>query len=69
MTEAENAFELYRKKLKLGNEIKLIPPKEFEGTSYFLNLTFDSPTALKALQTRIQEIAESPWLEKIFKIK
>ena len=66
---AEDNFALYRRKLKLGNEIKLIPPKEFEGTAYSLTLTFTDPADLKVLQSRLYDITENPWFEKIFKIK
>jgi ParB family chromosome partitioning protein len=66
---AEDNFAFYRKKLKLGNDIKLIPPKEFEGTAYSLTLTFTDPAHLKVLQSRLHEIIENPWFEKIFKIK
>ena len=66
---AEDNFALYRRKLKLGNEIKLIPPREFEGTAYTLTLTFSDPAHLKVLQSRLHEITENPWFGKIFKIK
>jgi ParB/RepB/Spo0J family partition protein len=66
---AENAFEMCRKSLKLPNAIKLVPPKEFEGTNYSLVLTFTNPAELKALKKRILEIIENSELEKIFKIK
>ena len=66
---AERNFEVYRKKLKLGKDIKLIPPKEFEGNFFTLTLYFNSLTHLKTLQTRMNKIIENPWFDKIFKIK
>ena len=65
---AEDNFALCRRKLNLGNEIKLNPPKEFEGTAYSLTLTFSDLAHLKALQSRLHEIMKNPWFEKIFKI-
>ena len=69
ITKAANTFETHRKKLKLGNDIKLIPPKEFEGTTYTLNLTFFFFSHLKALQTRLKKIIQHPVFKKIFEIK
>ena len=68
LVAAENNFAFYRKQLKLGTEIKIIPPKEFEGTAYSLTLTFSDLAHLKALQSRLHEIMKNPWFEKIFKI-
>jgi len=69
LVKAQNNFEIQRKKLKLGNDIKLIPPKEFEGTTYALNLTFNSPGHLKTIQTRLNKIIRQRGFEKIFIIK
>jgi hypothetical protein len=62
---AEKTFEIHRKNLKLGNDIKLIPPKEFEATSYGLKLTFTNLEHLKTLQTRLNQIIQQPDLKKI----
>jgi hypothetical protein len=62
---AEKTFEMHRKNLKLGNDIKLIPPKEFEATAYGLNLTFANLEHLKALQTRLNKIIQKPDFKKI----
>ena len=65
IVEAEKKFETYRKNLKLGNGIRLIPPKDFESTSYGLNLTFAAVEDLKAIVRRIHEITQHDDLEKI----
>ena len=69
LVATERLFDSYRKKLKLGEGIKLTPPKEFEGNFFTLTLSFNSLTHLKKLQTRMNQIIENPWLDKIFKIK
>ena len=66
---AEKEFELCRRNLKLANEIKLSPPKEFERAAYSLTLTFSNPADLSVLHARLPEIIENPWFKKIFKIK
>jgi len=66
---AEKTFEMHRKNLKLGNDIKLIPPKEFEATAYGLNLTFTNLEHLKTLQTRLSKIIQQPDFKKILERK
>lgn len=65
LTEAEKNFEALRRNLRLGENIKLLPPKEFESTTYRLNLTFDDLTQLKVLQKKINQIIQNPALKKI----
>jgi hypothetical protein len=67
ISEAEKNFEVHRKNLSLGNDIKLIPPKEFEATTYGLNLTFTNLEHLKTLQTRLNKIIQQPDLKKILR--
>lgn len=55
---AEKTFEILRKNLNLGNDIQLIPPKEFEATIYGLNLTFTNLEHLKTVQTRLNKIIQ-----------
>ena len=62
---AEKEFEECRKNLKLGNDIKLNPPKNFEATIYELNLAFSSLEHLKNIQTRLDKIIQLPDLKKI----
>ncbi len=65
IVKAEKKFETYRKNLKLGNDIRLIPPKDFESTRYGLNLTFTSIGDLKSIHRRIYKIIQHHDLEKI----
>ena len=65
LAEAENNFEMYRKDLKLGDNLKLVPPREFEASTYGLNLTFKNLAELKALQEKINKLIQNPALRKI----
>ncbi|MGD8294487.1 MAG: ParB N-terminal domain-containing protein [Desulfobacterales bacterium] len=65
IVEAEKKFETYRKNLKLGNDIRLIPPKNFESTRYGFNLTFTSIEELKSIHRRIYELMQHHDFKKI----
>ena len=69
IAEAEKKFEAHRKNLSLGNDIKLIPPKEFEATTYGLHLTFTNLEHLKTLQARLNKIIQQPDFKKILERK
>ena len=69
IVEADDRFEYQRKQLDLGNDIKLIPPKDFEGTTYTLILSFGSIAHLKALHTALDRIIKHPGLAKIIERK
>jgi ParB family chromosome partitioning protein len=66
---AEKTFEIHRKKLNLGNDIQLIPPREFEATTYSLKLIFSNLEHLKILQTRFNKIIQQPDFKKILERK
>jgi len=65
IVQAEENYNIHLKKLKLGHDIKLIPPKEFEGTTYTLNLNFTSIANLKTLQSMLDKIIRHPSFVKI----
>ena len=65
IAEAEKTFEFHHKKLNLGNDIKLIPPKDFETSRYGLNLTFSNLEQLRILQARLNRIIQLPDFKKI----
>jgi ParB family chromosome partitioning protein len=65
IVEAEKKFETYRKNLKLGTDIRLIPPKDFESTSYSLKVTFSSIEDLKSIHRRIHAMIQHHDLIKI----
>ena len=65
LTAAENKFQNHLKKLKLGKGTKLIPPDNFEGTTYMLKLFFKNLTELKDRQSSIDALIKNPSLKKI----
>jgi len=69
ISEAEKNYGRHLKQLKLGDEIKLIPPKDFEGTAYTLSLNFTDPAHLDELKKRLDALNANPSFEKIFEIK
>jgi ParB family transcriptional regulator, chromosome partitioning protein len=66
ITAAEKEFENQLKKLKLGSGTKLIPPDNFEDSTYILKLFFKNLTQLKDRQAKIDELIKNPSLRKIF---
>jgi len=58
-------FENQVKALRLGNSAALIPPRDFEGTTYTLTLRFDSHAELKAHQSKIDRIVKNAGLKKL----
>ena len=66
---AEKNYDTHLKKLKLGRSIKLIPPKDFEGNTHTLSLTFDNLAYLKELQSMLNQIIQHPSFEIIVEDK
>ena len=69
IVNAENRFEDQRKQLNIGNDIKIIPPKDFEGTTYTVNLSFSSVAQLKALHAKLNRMIQHPSLKKMIERK
>ena len=69
ISEAEKNYRRHQKQLKLGNDIKLIPPKDFEGTIYTLILNFKNIAHLAELRKKLDELIVHPSFEKIVEIK
>ena len=65
IVKAETEFEYQRKQLRLGNDIKLIPPKDFESLTYSINMSFNRIEQLQVLHTRLGRILNHPSLKKI----
>lgn len=65
ITAAEQSFQKHLKKLNTGKEMKLIPPVNFESSTYTLKLTFNNMTELKDLKTAFDALIENPHLKKI----
>jgi ParB family chromosome partitioning protein len=57
-------FEKIVNALKLGETIKLIPPKDFEGTTYTLTSQFKSHAELLELQSKLDTIIRNPELKE-----
>ncbi len=60
ISRAEVAFEKRVKNLKLGPDIQLIPPKNFEGQTYTLQLRFENLTDLKARKNVLDRLIQDP---------
>ena len=69
IVEAESRFEYLRKQLDLGNDLKMIPPKDFEGTTYTVSMSFSSIAQLKALHAKLNRMITHPGLQKILERK
>lgn len=65
ITRAKREFENNVKELKLGKGIKLIPPADFEGQTYMLNLRFNTIKELQERAVKLNNIVKNPILEKI----
>ncbi|MDX9785968.1 MAG: ParB/RepB/Spo0J family partition protein [Desulfobacterales bacterium] len=60
ITQAKTAYEILLKSLQLGHTAKLIPPPDFEGTHYTLNLSFSNPHDLKKHIKTIDRLLSHP---------
>lgn len=65
ITRAEKELEIKIKKLKLGRNMKLIPPKNFEASTYSLHLQFASMEQLQENKTALEKIIQNPILKDI----
>ncbi|QTA81248.1 ParB-like nuclease domain-containing protein [Desulfonema limicola] len=65
IVQAEKNYEKYLKELKLGQNIKLVPPKDFEGSVYSLILNFSNVNELKEQSKILERIIQEPSLDKI----
>jgi len=65
ITKAEKKLKIKVKKLKLGSNINLIPPKYFEATTYSLNLKFENMEQLREKKTALEKIIKNPILKDV----
>jgi len=65
ITKAETEYRKWVKQLKLGNNINLIPPKDFEGNTFSMTLRFKNRQDLADLNKKIEKIILHPALGKI----
>ena len=65
ITKAEKKLEKKIKSLNLGRNIKLIVPKNFEATTFSLNIQFDNMEQLRKNKTALEKIIKNPLLKDI----
>lgn len=65
LSAAEKNFERRVKELKLETAIKVIPPINFEGSTYSLVINFENLKELKDRHTSLGTMIQNPALEKI----
>ncbi len=64
ITRAEQKFEELVKELKLGNGMKLIPPKNFEGNTFSIKLHFNNLKDLQDHADTLKKIIQNPAFKK-----
>jgi ParB family chromosome partitioning protein len=62
--KTKSEFEKLVKDLKLGNSIKLMPPQDFEGSTFMLKATFNSLAELKDFRSKLDRIILNSGLQK-----
>lgn len=62
---AEKNFDHHLKQLKLGQGMKLVPPRHFEGPCYTLSLTFKNVDELSGHRDTLDRILSDSVLDKI----
>jgi ParB family chromosome partitioning protein len=65
ISQAETDYRKWVGQLKLGNHINLVPPENFEGNTFKLNLRFNNRRELAELNKKIEKIIKHPALGKI----
>jgi hypothetical protein len=65
LSDAENRFKNLVKKLEFGAGMQLVPPADFEGRNYRLNLCFKNLEELESLKARLESIMINPGLKSI----
>lgn len=65
ISEAATHYAKRVKRLKLGNNINLIPPRNFEHTAFTLTLRFNDLEDLSNLKKKIEDIMMHPALAEI----
>ena len=68
LSKAEDDFAGQVKKLKLDSPtLKLMPPKAFEGTTYILQITFNSYPELLERQSQLNAVIDNPIFPELLK--
>ena len=66
IAQAEQDFEFLIKKLELKKGIQLVPPTNFEGSTFIIKLYFNNLKDLKDHSDTLKKIIQNPILQKIF---
>ncbi|MEA3279010.1 MAG: ParB/RepB/Spo0J family partition protein [Thermodesulfobacteriota bacterium] len=66
ITSADKQFRQNIKELRLGNNIRLIPPNNFEGATYILKLSFNNPGELQDSLEVLNSICQKRSMNKFF---
>ena len=65
ITKAEKKLKIKVKRLKLGSSINLIPPRNFEDSTYSLHLQFKNMEQLRENRTALEKMIKNPILKDI----
>ncbi len=65
IVENEQHFQHHIRNLKLGQDLKLIPPKDLEGRQYTLTVSFRKKADLKPLLAKIDQMIQHPSFAEI----
>ena len=65
ITSVENDFEARVRSLELESGMALIPPRDFEGTTFSFHLNFNNLGELHHRLSRLSEVSSSPVLSEI----
>jgi hypothetical protein len=57
---AEDNFHSLRQRLTLGENLQLVPPRDFEGTCFTLTLNFESLGDVGRLRVKLDELVNHP---------
>lgn len=60
LAAAEDHFHALRRRLKLGENLQLAPPRDFEGTRFTLTLNFERLEEVGRLRAKLDELVEHP---------
>lgn len=65
LNRAQQHYEKHVKNLKLGRNINLIPPKDFEGNTYTLTMSFTNLSELQTLRNKLEQLTQNPSIKAI----
>ena len=67
ISKTETEYRKQVARLKLGKQIQLSPPRDFESTTYAMTLYFQNKEELNDRKEKIEQILEHPALGEILK--